>query len=133
MAAMAEFVEYSFNLQHNTTKIVIQQRLCMATYDDRHITTSHELAQLKCENVLLHGGTTHSTNQDHELMVAYRRLSEAEHAWHYIPQRLDTSCEIVDERTHAIVHLDHANEHQDLELEERAMVIASLEQQVQVL
>jgi hypothetical protein len=40
---------------------------------------------------------------------------------------------MVDERTHAIVHLEHANEQLDLELEERAMVIASLEQQVQVL
>jgi hypothetical protein len=39
----------------------------------------------------------------------------------------------VDERTHAIIHLDHANEHQDLELKETAAVIASLEQQVQVL
>jgi hypothetical protein len=39
----------------------------------------------------------------------------------------------VDERTHAIIYLEHVNEHQDLELEERAAVIASLEQQVQVL
>jgi hypothetical protein len=39
----------------------------------------------------------------------------------------------VDERTHVIIHLEHANEQQDLELKERAVVIASLEQQVQVL
>jgi hypothetical protein len=31
-----------------------------------------------------------------------------------------------------IIHLEHANEQQDLELKERAVVIASLEQQVQV-
>jgi hypothetical protein len=43
------------------------------------------------------------------------------------------SRELVDERTHAIIHLEHANEQQDLELEERTVVIASLEQQVQVL
>jgi hypothetical protein len=42
------------------------------------------------------------------------------------------SCELVDERTHVIIHLEHANEQQDLELKERAVVIASLEQQVQV-
>jgi hypothetical protein len=42
------------------------------------------------------------------LKVVYHHLSEAEHAW-------------------------HTNEQQDLELEERAAVIASLEQQVQVL
>jgi hypothetical protein len=40
---------------------------------------------------------------------------------------------MVDERTHAIIHLEHTNEQQDLELEERAAVISSLEQHVQVL
>jgi hypothetical protein len=34
---------------------------------------------------------------------------------------------MVDEHTHAFVHLEHANMQQDLELEERAVVIASLE------
>jgi hypothetical protein len=52
------------------------------------------------------------------LKVAYHRLSEAEHVWHYIRQQLDASREIVDERTHA---------QQDLELEESAAVIASLQ------
>jgi hypothetical protein len=33
----------------------------------------------------------------------------------------------VDECTHVIIHLEHANEQQDLELEKRAAVIASLE------
>jgi hypothetical protein len=105
----------------------------MAAYEEHHITTSCELAQLKCENDLLYGGTVPPTAQDRELKVAYRHLSEAEHAWHYIRQQVDASREMVDERTHAIVHLEHANEQLDLELEERAMVIASLEQQVQVL
>jgi hypothetical protein len=63
----------------------------------------------------------------------YRCLSDAEHAWHYIHQQLDASREMVDERTHAIIHLEHANEQQDFELMERAAVIASLEQQVQML
>jgi hypothetical protein len=39
----------------------------------------------------------------------------------------------VEERTHTIIDLKHANEQQDLELEERAAVITSLEQQVQAL
>jgi hypothetical protein len=82
---------------------------------------------LKCENDLLHGGTVHPLDQDRELKVAYSCLSEAEHAWHYIHQQLDASCELDDKRTHAIVHLKHANEQQDLELEERAVVITSLE------
>jgi hypothetical protein len=63
----------------------------------------------------------------------YCRLSEAENMWHYIRQQLDASHELVDEHTHTIIHLEHTNEQQDLELEERAAVIASLEQQVQVL
>jgi hypothetical protein len=64
------------------------------------------------------------------LKVTYCHLSEAEHMWHYIRQQLDTTHELVDERTHTIKHLEHTNEQQDLELEERAAVIASLEQQV---
>jgi hypothetical protein len=40
---------------------------------------------------------------------------------------------VVDERTHMIIHLEQFNEQQDLELEERAAVIASLKQQLQVL
>jgi hypothetical protein len=67
------------------------------------------------------------------LKVTYHRLSEAKHAWHYIRQQLDASCELMDESTHEIVHLEHDNEQQDLELEERVVAIASLVQQVQVL
>jgi regulator of RNase E activity RraB len=37
------------------------------------------------------------------------------------------------ERTHAIIHLEHHIEQQDLELEERAAMIADLKQQLQVL
>jgi hypothetical protein len=36
--------------------------------------------------------------------------------------------EEVNSCTHAIIHLEHANERQDLELEKRAAVIASIEQ-----
>jgi hypothetical protein len=62
MAAMAEYAQYSFNLQHNTTTTVIQQCLCMAAYEERHITTSCELAQMKCENDLLRDGMVLPTN-----------------------------------------------------------------------
>jgi hypothetical protein len=40
---------------------------------------------------------------------------------------------MVDDHTHAIIHLEHTKEQQDFELMERAAVIASLEQQVQML
>jgi hypothetical protein len=104
----------------------------MAAYE-RHTATSWELAQLKCENDLLRGGTVPPSEQDQELKVAYHHLSEAKHAWHYIRQQLDASWEMVDERTHTIIHLEHANEQHDFEFMERAAVIASLEQQVQML
>jgi RNAse (barnase) inhibitor barstar len=105
----------------------------MAAREEGYTATSRELTQLKCENDLLCGGTVPPSEQDRELKVAYRRLSNAEHAWHYIRQQLDASWDMVDEWTHAIIHLEHANEQQDFELVERAAVIASLEQQVQML
>jgi hypothetical protein len=40
---------------------------------------------------------------------------------------------MLDERTHAIIHLEHHVDQQDLELEQRAAMIADLEQQLQVL
>jgi hypothetical protein len=51
----------------------------MAADDERHITISREVAQLKCENDLLCGGTIPPLDQDWELKVTYRRLSEAEY------------------------------------------------------
>jgi hypothetical protein len=43
---------------------------------------------------------------------------------------LNIACEEVDIRTHGIVHLEHHMEAQDAELEERAKMIANLEQQL---
>jgi hypothetical protein len=40
---------------------------------------------------------------------------------------------MLDEHKHAIIHLEHHVEQQDLELEERVVTIADLEQQLQVL
>jgi hypothetical protein len=39
---------------------------------------------------------------------------------------------MLDERTHAIIHLEHHIEQQDLDLEQRAATIANLKQQLQV-
>jgi hypothetical protein len=71
-------------------------------------------------------------DQDHELQVAYRCLSEAELGWHYFRQQLDVTHEMLDERMHVIIHLEHHIEQQDLELEQRVTMIADLEQQLQV-
>jgi hypothetical protein len=40
---------------------------------------------------------------------------------------------MMDERTYVIIHLEHHVEQQDLKLEERAMTITALEQQLYVL
>jgi hypothetical protein len=128
MAMMAEYAQGLFNLQHNTDTTVVQQRLYMVACEERYTATSRELAQLKCENDLLHGGTVPPSEQNRDLKVAYHYPSDAEHMWHYICQQLHTSREMVDECTHAIIHLDHANKQQDFEHMERAAVINSLEQ-----
>jgi hypothetical protein len=106
----------------------MQQHMRLTVYDELNITISHELEQLKQENALLHSGRLLPLDQDRKLKVAYRRLNEAEHAWNYTHQRLDASRAEVDKHTHTIIHLEHAIEQQYLELEERAAVIASLEQ-----
>jgi chromosome segregation ATPase len=108
----------------------MQQCMHLTAYDERNTTISHKLEQLKHENTLLHSGTLSPLDQDHELRVAYRRLSEAEHRWNYTRQQLDIAREEVDSHTHVIIHLEDANEQQELELKERAAVIASLEQQL---
>jgi hypothetical protein len=127
MAAMAEYTQGLFNLQHSTDTTVVQQHLWMAACEESYTATSRELTQLKCENDLLRGGTTPPSEQDQVLKVAYRRLNDAEHAWHYIHQKLVTSREMVDERPHAIIHLEHSNEQQDFELAEGVAMITSLE------
>jgi hypothetical protein len=105
----------------------------LSAYDEHNTAISQDLEQLKQENALLHSGTLPPSDQDRELKVTYHCISEAKHAWNYTRQQLDASRAEVGERTHAIIHLEHTNKQQDLELKERAAVIASLEQQVQVL
>jgi hypothetical protein len=132
MAAMAEYAQYSFNLHQNLARTIIQERMHMAAYEEHDTTISCELGQLKHENDLLRGATLPPSDHNHKLKVTYHCLSEAEHGWNYTQQQLDAAHELVDEHTHMIIHLEHANKQQDLELEERAVVITSLEQQIQV-
>jgi hypothetical protein len=88
---------------------------------------------LRHKNATLCGDTLPPLGQDHELQVVYHRLSEAKHMWHYAHQQLDVAREMVDERTHAIIHLEHHVEQQDLDLTERAAMIVTLKQQLQAL
>jgi hypothetical protein len=55
-------------------------------------------------------------DKDLELQVTYSRLSKAKHGWDYACQQLDHAHEVVDTRTHMIMHLKNAIETRDLEL-----------------
>jgi hypothetical protein len=115
-----------FNLQWNTVKTIVQQRLRM-TFLEQHVDG------LRHENATLHSGTLPPSGQDRELQVAYCRLSEVEHGCHYARQQLDASRAMVDERTHAIIHLEHHVDQADLDLEERVVMITTIEKQLQTL
>jgi hypothetical protein len=67
---------------------------------------------------------------DHELQEVYCCLSGTEHGWNYTHMLLDIAREELDIRTHGIVHLENHVKTQDAELEERAKMIANLEQQL---
>jgi hypothetical protein len=125
MAALAGYAQHMFDLQASTGKTVIRQCLHSGSLE-QHV------EELRRENAILCSGTPPPADQDCELQVAYCRLSEAEHGWHYFRQQLNAAREMLDERTHAIIHLEHHVEQQHLELEERAATIADLEQQLQV-
>jgi hypothetical protein len=88
--------------------------------------------ELRHANAILRSGTPPHSDQDRELQVTYRCLSDAEHRWHYFRQQLDATRVMLDERTHVIIHLEYHIEQQDLELKERAAMIADLERQLQM-
>jgi hypothetical protein len=110
MTSLARYAHYLFNLQHNTARTGMQQRMRLVPYKEHTTATSRELKRLRHENAVLHSGARPPSEQDHELQVAYHRLSEAEHEWNYTSQLLDITREEVDVRTHGIIHLEHAVE-----------------------
>jgi hypothetical protein len=130
MTSLARYAQYLFNLQHNTARIGMQQRMRLTAYEEHTTATSRELERLRHENVILCSGARPPLEQDRELQGAYRRLSEAEHGWNHTRMLLDITHEEVDTHTHEIIHLEHHMETQDTKLEERAETIANLEQQL---
>jgi hypothetical protein len=121
MDALAGYVQHMFNLQASTGRTVMRQHLHSSSLE-QHV------EEIRRANTILRSGMPPPSDQDRELQVTYRRLSEAKHGWHYFRQQLDVAREMLDERTHAIIHLEHHVEQQYLELEERAVTIADLEQ-----
>jgi hypothetical protein len=100
IAALAEYAQHMFNLQASTTKTIIQQYVHLGSLE-QHV------EKLRSANAILRNGMPPPSDQDRELQVAYCRLNEAEHGWHYFRQQLDAAHEMLDERTHAIIHLKH--------------------------
>jgi dolichyl-phosphate-mannose--protein O-mannosyl transferase len=115
-----------FNLQASTGRTVMRQHLHSSSLEQH-------AEELRRANAILHSGMPPPSDQDRELQITYCHLSEAENGWHYFRQQLDAACEMLDVRTHAIIHLEHHIEQHDLELEQRTTTIADLEQQLQVL
>jgi hypothetical protein len=110
MATLAGYVQHMFNLQASTGRTVMRQHLHSSSLE-QHV------EELRHANTILRSGMPPPSDQDRELQVAYRCLSEAEHGWHYFRQQLDAAREMLDECTHAIIHLEHHVEQQDLDLE----------------
>jgi hypothetical protein len=107
----------------------MQQRMRLISYEENATATARELERLRHENAVLRSSALTPSEQDRELQVAYRHLSEAERGLSYTHMLLNITQEVVDICTHGIIHLKHAYEAQGVELEERVEMIANLEQQ----
>jgi hypothetical protein len=86
LAVMSKYVQYLFNLQHNTARTVMQQPMHLTAYEEHSTATSRELEHLRYENAILRIGTLPPSDQDYELKVMYCCLSEAERGWNYARQ-----------------------------------------------
>jgi hypothetical protein len=53
--------------------------MCLTAYEEHATATSRELKRLRHEYAILRSSACPPSEQDCELQVAYRRLSEAEH------------------------------------------------------
>jgi hypothetical protein len=130
MTLLARYVQYMLNLQLNTARMGMQQRTCLTAYEESATTTAHEIERLRHENAILCSSAHPPSEQDRELQEDYHRLSDTKHGWNYTRILLDITREEVETRTRRIVHLEHHVEAQDAKLEERAEIIADLEQQL---
>jgi hypothetical protein len=67
MTSLARYVQYLFNLQHNTARIGMQQRTCLTTYKESASAATHEIERLRHENAILRSGAHPPSEQDREL------------------------------------------------------------------
>jgi hypothetical protein len=130
MTSLARYVQYLFNLRHNTARIGMQQRTRLMAYKESATAATSAIERLRHENAILRSGVHPPSEQDRELKEVYRHLGNAKHGWNHTRLLLDITREEMETRTHGIIHLEHHVEVQDAELEERAKTIANLEQQL---
>jgi hypothetical protein len=67
MTSLARYAQYLFNLQHNTTRTIMQQRMRLMAYEEHTAATSRELKRLRHENAVIYSGVHPISEQDHEL------------------------------------------------------------------
>jgi hypothetical protein len=116
MTSLARYVQYLFNLQHNTTRIGMQQCMHLTTYKESATAATCEIERLRHENVILCSSACPLLEQNSELQEVYRRLSNAEHGWNHTRMLLDITREEVKTRTHGIIHLENHMETQMMSL-----------------
>jgi hypothetical protein len=132
MISLARYAQYLFNLHHNTARTVMQQHTRLMAYKESATASTREIERLRHENAILHSGACPPSEKDRELQEVYCRHSNAEHGWSHTRMLLDITREEVETRTHGVIHLEHHVHVQDVELEERAEMIANLEQQLEL-
>jgi hypothetical protein len=130
MTSLARYTQYLFNLQHNTTRIGMQQYMRLTTYKESATAATSEIERLRHENAILRSSACPLSEQHRELQEVYRRLSNTEYGWNHTCMLLNITREEVETRTHGIIHLENHVEAQDAKLEERIERIADLEQQL---
>jgi hypothetical protein len=67
MTSLARYMQYLFNLQHNTARTGMQQRMRLTVYKESAIAATHEIERLRHENGILRSGARPLLEQDREL------------------------------------------------------------------
>jgi hypothetical protein len=67
MTSLAMYMQYLFNLQHNTVRTGKQQCTRLTTYEESATTTAHEIERLRYENAILFCSARPPLELDHEL------------------------------------------------------------------
>jgi hypothetical protein len=108
----------------------MQQHMHLTAYKESATTTTRKIERLRHENAILRSGAHSPSEKDHELQEDYHHLSNTKHGWSHTRMLLDITHEEVESCKHGVIHLELHVEAPDANLEERAEMIANLEQQL---